>query len=147
MTVGARSQEASSERDRREALEALQVQLREARASLAREQSAVGEPPAVEALREAVARAELRLVEAKERRKALEKEAAALERERAWLEKELAEEEVLALGASRRDRHVEWATARNRDGSATSPAGAAASVILAGLLFTLALVGRACGWH
>ncbi len=144
MGTSERTGQPAADRERREELEVLQVQLREAKASLERERSATGAPPEVEALREAVARAALRCVEAKDRRKALEAEREALTREAAWLTKELEEEQVLALGASRRDHPVEWATMRNRDGTPTSPAAAAALWILTGGFFLFIIFAKAC---
>lgn len=144
MGTSERTGAGSSDRERREELEALQVQLRAVRASLERERSATGAPPEVEALREAVARAELRRVEATDRRKALEAEREALEREEAWLDEEVEEEKVLALGASRRDQPVEWATMRNRDGTPTSLAAAAALWLLTGGFFLFIIFARAC---
>lgn len=132
-----RSQAESGDRERREALEALQVELRQARAALAQERSATGAPPEVQALRDAIARAEARRDEAKSARQRLDDEAAALERDERWLAQQVEEVKVLALGASRRDTHVEWATARGRDGQATTVAAQVGVFLFFALLLGL----------
>lgn len=121
------------------------------RAAVAQQRAETDTPPAVKALEDAVARANAQRQQARERRAALERERADLENEQQWHQREQAEEKVLALGASRRNRYVDWADARmpSRDGggSPTSLAAAAAVVALFGGVLLLAIFAEHCGVH
>lgn len=139
----------SSDRERREALEALQVELRELRAAVAQQRTATDTPPAVQALRDAIAQAAARREAARERHAALERERADLENEQRWHEREAKEEKRLRLGAARRNRYVDWAGARmpsrGGGGAPTSPAAAAVLFAMVGGVLLLAVFSAHCG--
>jgi chromosome segregation ATPase len=90
----------TSDRERRAALEVLQAELRQVRAAIAQERASSGTPPAVEALRDAVARALARRDEARQRHAELERERADFENERRWLEREAQEEKIRIRSAN-----------------------------------------------
>ncbi len=137
-----------SDRERRAELEALQVELRRAKESLALGPSMAS--PRLDELRATTAQAAERRAHAVERARALEDERARLHREIDRLERELEEQKVLARGARLRDQNVDWADARNRDGTRTSSAAAWGSLIgtilapflIIGALVLLQLCGR-----
>jgi hypothetical protein len=105
-------------------------------------------------LRDAVARALARRDEARQRHAELERERADLENERRWLEREAQEEKILALGAARRNRSIDWAGVRIRWGARwgregmefrTSPAAAVALALMPFVMLLLGVLAAVCG--
>ncbi|MEW5737847.1 MAG: hypothetical protein AB1938_02915 [Myxococcota bacterium] len=95
------------DRERRARLEQLQAELKAARAeaAAARESSAA----AVKALEEAVSEAKARLEQAKQRKLDVQRRLEAVRHRIQALKERQKEARILALGASRRDKYIDWA--------------------------------------
>ncbi len=128
---------------RRDRLEALQVELREAQAALDRAKTDSESAP-IAAMREAVARAEGRRQEVEAEHQALLHEADDLEREAQQLKKDIDEEQLLLRGATKRDDPGRWdSVSMGRNQGNTSPAAAVALSVLYVVAMAIAfLAGR-----
>lgn len=133
---------AAGDRERRARLEALQAELAQVRAALPGARGAA--EAAVTALEDAVGRERARRDALLERAAELERRADAARRALVGLKERLREAHVLALGASRRDTYVEWASEQHGQVKGPDPSVFLLAVPLlgvAGLLLALMVHG------
>jgi len=128
-----RSSGAMSDRERREQLESLQVELHDARAELERARVETEKPSPVVALDDAILRAVRRRDEVEALELALRQEADALEREAQYLRKSIEDEHQIRRGAKQRRWDAELERRKMRAVGVNQGSLLPAALILGGL--------------
>jgi chromosome segregation ATPase len=132
----------ASDRARRERLEALQAQLKEARGQLADVEGSTR--AAVHDLEEALARAQVRVAVARARGAELEERKRAARARLVELREKQLEAEALALGATRRDTYVDGVSVQPQH-RGRNPLAVVLAVVLSGFgLFVLSAMINGC---